>query len=78
MEVQLYGKAYLETIDELNLSSKDLKYIDPNIKYFKNLDVDSLIYFLDHLDNKYKYISSAVNLAFYVMLYSCIDVKRIL
>ena len=37
MDVQLYGKAYSTDITELNLSSKDLKYMDPNIKYLKNL-----------------------------------------
>jgi Leucine-rich repeat (LRR) protein len=37
MEYTLYGKLYSTDITKLDLSNKDLKYIDPNIKYFINL-----------------------------------------
>jgi Leucine-rich repeat (LRR) protein len=37
MEYTLYGKLYSTNITELDLSYKNLTYIDPNIKYFVNL-----------------------------------------
>ena len=37
MEYTLYNKLYSTDITELNLSYKKLTYIDPNIKYFINL-----------------------------------------
>jgi Leucine-rich repeat (LRR) protein len=37
MEYTLYGKLYSTDITELDLSNNDLTYIDPNIKYFINL-----------------------------------------
>ena len=42
MEYTLYGKLYSTNITELDLSYKNLTYIDPNIKYFVNLQILNL------------------------------------
>jgi Leucine-rich repeat (LRR) protein len=39
MRCTLYGKLYSTDITELDLSNKNLTYIDPNIKYFINLKI---------------------------------------
>ena len=44
MEYTLYGKLYSTDITELHLSLKDLTYIDPNIKYFINLQELYMLY----------------------------------
>ena len=44
MEYTLYGELYLTNITKLKLQRKKLTYIDPNIKYFVNLQILDLIF----------------------------------
>ena len=51
-EVTLYGIKYSTCITELNLSCNNLKYIDPNIKYFINLQILDLSHsFITKIEN---------------------------
>ena len=54
MEYKLYNKLYSTNITELNLSKRNLTYIDSNIKYFVNLQI------LDLSDNEIKEIPKEI------------------
>jgi len=54
MEYTLYNKLYSTNITELNLSKRNLTYIDSNIKYFVNLQI------LDLSDNEIKEIPKEI------------------